>query len=111
MQGPVSDANLASYTDYMPLPVRHGMTIGELARYINGERRLPSPVSANIQAPLGVPLTVVTMQDWSRRQYYDETGLPWISPSPNLRSVPAAVVYPGVGLTETTNISVGAGDG
>ncbi len=109
VQGPVSDANLASYTDYMPLPVRHGMTLGELARYINGERRLPSPVSPNIQAPLGVPLTVVAMQNWSRGQYYDETGLAWTNPSPNLRSVAAAVVYPGVALTETTNISVGRG--
>ena len=109
VQGPVSDADLASYTDYMPLPVRHGMTIGELARYINGERRVKSSAVANVLAPLGVPLTVVAMQNWSRGQYFDETGLTWVNPSPNLRSVAAAVLYPGVGLTETTNISVGRG--
>ena len=109
VQGPVSDANLASYTDYMPLPARFGMTIGELARYINGERRLASPASPNVYAPLGVALTVVAAQGWARDEYYDHTGLPWINPSPNLRSVAAAVLYPGVGLTETTNISVGRG--
>jgi uncharacterized protein YbbC (DUF1343 family) len=109
VQGPVSDENLTSYTAYMPLPVRHGLTIGELARYINGERRLPSPVSPNIFAPLGVPLTVVAMQNWTRTQYFDDTHLPWRNPSPNLRSPTAAILYPGIGLIETTNISVGRG--
>ncbi|MCU1324081.1 MAG: sodium solute transporter superfamily [Acidobacteriaceae bacterium] len=109
VQGPVSDENHTSYTDYMPLPVRHGLTFGELARYFNGERRLPSPASPNVFAPLGVPLTVVTMQNWSRGQYFDETHLPWTNPSPNLKSPRAAVLYPGIGLIETSNISVGRG--
>jgi SSS family transporter len=109
VEGPVSDENLTSYTDYMPLPVRHGMTFGELARYINGERRLPNPTSPNVFAPPGVPLTVVRMEHWSRNQYFADTHLPWISPSPNLKSAEAAVLYPGIGLIETTNISVGRG--
>ncbi|CAN5652456.1 hypothetical protein BH10ACI4_BH10ACI4_03330 [soil metagenome] len=109
VQGPVSDENHTTYTDYMPLPVRHGLTFGELARYFNGERRLPSPASPNVFAPLGVPLTVVAMQNWSRSQYFDETRLPWTNPSPNLKSPRAAVLYPGIGLIETSNISVGRG--
>jgi SSS family transporter len=109
VQGPVSDENLTSYTAYMPLPVRHGLTFGELARYINGERRFPSPASPNVFVPLGVPLTVVRMEHWTRDQYFDDTHLPWTNPSPNLKSAAAAVLYPAIGLIETTNISVGRG--
>ena len=93
----------------MPLPIRTGLTIGELARYINGERRLPSPASPNVFVPLGVPLTVVRLENWTRAQYFDDTHLPWINPSPNLKSPTAAVLYPAIGLIETTNISVGRG--
>jgi SSS family transporter len=109
VQGPVSDDNLTSYTAYMPLPVRHGLTFGELARYINGERRLPNPASPNIFVPLTIPLTVVRMEHWTRDQYFDDTRLPWTNPSPNLKSAAAAVLYPAIGLVETTNISVGRG--
>ena len=109
VQGPVSDEGHDSYTNYMPLPVRHGLTLGELARYINGERRLPASTSPNIQVPLEAQLTVVPIQGWHRAQYFDETHLPWTNPSPNLRSVTAATLYPGVALLETTNISVGRG--
>ncbi len=97
VQGPVSDAGLESYTNYMPLPIRYGMTIGELARYINGVKQL------------GAALTVVPMQGWHRAEFYDATGLPWINPSPNLRSLAAAVLYPGIALLEMTNVSVGRG--
>ncbi len=97
VQGPVSDAGLEGYTNYMPLPIRYGMTIGELARYINGVKQL------------GAALTVVPMQGWHRAEFYDATGLPWINPSPNLRSLAAAVLYPGVALLEMTNVSVGRG--
>ncbi len=97
VQGPVSDAGAESYTDYMPLPVRHGMTLGELARYFNGEKQL------------GAKLTVVSMKGWHRSEYFDQTGLPWINPSPNLRSEAAAVLYPGVAFLEMTNVSVGRG--
>ncbi len=97
VQGPVSDPGLESYTNYMPLPIRYGMTVGELARYINGTKHL------------GATLTVVPMQNWRRADFYDATGLPWIDPSPNLRSLAAAVLYPGVALLEMTNVSVGRG--
>lgn len=97
VQGPMSDVGAESYVHYMPLPVRHGMTLGELARYFNRERNLHAP------------LTVVAMQGWQRGDWYDSTGLMWINPSPNLRDLEEAVLYPALGLVETTNISVGRG--
>ena len=97
VQGPVSDAGKDSYVNAAPLPVRHGMTLGELARYFNGEFQLHAPLS------------VVAMTGWERGDYFDATGLPWINPSPNLRSLRQAVLYPGTGLIETTNLSVGRG--
>ncbi len=109
VQGPVSDVGVESYNDYMPMPVRNGMTLGELARYFNSERRVASVTSPNIQVPIQASLTVVPMQDWERREFFDETGLTWTNPSPNLRSPAAAMLYPGIGLTEMTNISVGRG--
>jgi uncharacterized protein YbbC (DUF1343 family) len=109
VQGPVSDEGKEAYVNYMPLPIRHGMTLGELTRYINGERRLPSTVSPNIHEPLGAAVTVITMQNWQRAMFYDQTGLPWINPSPNLRSVNAATLYPGVELLQFSNVSVGRG--
>jgi uncharacterized protein YbbC (DUF1343 family) len=81
----------------MPLPVRHGMTMGELARYFNGEGHL------------GASLTVVPVQGWQRGDWYDSTSLLWINPSPNLRNMDEATLYPGVGMIETSNISVGRG--
>ncbi len=97
VQGPVSDAGAESYTDYMPMPLRHGLTLGELARYQNGERHL------------GAAVNVVTMQGWRRPELFDETGLRWVNPSPNLRSQGAALLYPGLALLEQTNVSVGRG--
>ncbi len=97
VQGPVSDAGAESYTDYMPMPVRNGMTLAELARYVNGEKKL------------GAKLTAVPMEGWRRANFFDDTGVPWVNPSPNLRSEMAAVLYPGVGLVEQTNVSVGRG--
>jgi SSS family transporter len=109
VQGPVSDPNRETYTNYMQMPIRHGMTLGELARYINGERRTVSATSPNVQVPLGAQVTVVKMENWQRAMYYDQTGLPWVNPSPNLRSVEAATLYPGVELLQFTNVSVGRG--
>jgi SSS family transporter len=109
VQGPVSDAGAESYIDYMPLPLRHGLTLGELALYFNSEHRLPHPTSANIQVPIKAQLTVVAMQNWRRSDYFDDTGLPWTNPSPNLRSITAATLYPGVGMMDAANISVGRG--
>lgn len=108
-QGPVSDAGAESYIDYMPLPLRHGLTLGELALYFNSEHRLPHPTSANIQVPIKAQLTVVAMQNWRRSDYFDDTGLPWTNPSPNLRSITAATLYPGVGMMDAANVSVGRG--
>ena len=109
VQGPVSDKGVESYTDYMPLPIREGMTLGELALYFNGERLVASGTSANVRVPIKAQLTVVAMRNWARQQYFDETGLKWINPSPNLRSAAANVVYPGVELRQSTNMSVGRG--
>jgi len=97
VQGPVLDEELSSFVGYMPIPLRHGMTLGELARYFNEERRI------------GADLTVVPVQGWRRDQWYDATGLGWINPSPNMRNLVEAILYPAVGPLETTNVSVGRG--
>ncbi|MGB6111990.1 MAG: exo-beta-N-acetylmuramidase NamZ domain-containing protein, partial [Acidobacteriaceae bacterium] len=97
VQGPVSDAGHSSYTGFMPLPARHGMTMGELARYFNGEGHL------------GAPLTVIAMKGWQRGDWYDSTGLLWVNPSPNLHNLNQATMYSGLGLIESSNISVGRG--
>jgi uncharacterized protein YbbC (DUF1343 family) len=104
VEGPMIDIARESYTGYMPLPVRHGMTFGELACYIN--RNKLDPTTAR---PLNASLTIVRMQNWKRDEFFDQTGLPWVNPSPNLRSVAAAVLYPALGLIEGTNLSVGRG--
>jgi SSS family transporter len=96
-QGPVSDPGSESYVNVAPIPVRHGMTLGELARYLNGEYKL------------GAPLSVIAMKGWQRGDWFDATGLTWTNPSPNLRSLREAILYPALGLIETTNISVGRG--
>ncbi len=97
VQGPVADAGRESFTNYWTVPVRHGMTMGELAKMFNTER--------NINAKL----TVVPMEGWQRGDWFDSTGLGWANPSPNLRSVTEAGLYPGLGLIEGTNVSVGRG--
>jgi len=97
VEGPVMDADLRSFTGPYTIPVRTGMTIGEFARMVAEERKLP------------VSLTVVAMTGWDRGRWYDDTGLPWVNPSPNIRSVTQALLYSGVGLLEATNVSVGRG--
>jgi uncharacterized protein YbbC (DUF1343 family) len=97
VEGPVMDSDLKSFTGYFPLPVRHGMTLGELARMFNGEKKL------------GTKLTVMPMQGYRRDMWFDETDLAWVNPSPNLRSLPQAILYPGVALAEASNVSVGRG--
>jgi uncharacterized protein YbbC (DUF1343 family)/CubicO group peptidase (beta-lactamase class C family) len=97
VQGPVADAGRESFTNYWTLPVRHGMTMGELAKMFNAERSL------------NARLTVVPIEGWQRGDWFDSTGLEWISPSPNLRSVTEAALYTGVALIEGTNVSVGRG--
>jgi uncharacterized protein YbbC (DUF1343 family)/CubicO group peptidase (beta-lactamase class C family) len=95
--GPVRDPEFASFIAYESLPVRHGMTVGELALLYNAERKI------------GAALEVVKCRGWQRDQLYDRTGLVWINPSPNMRSLTEALLYPGVGLLEATNIATGRG--
>jgi beta-N-acetylhexosaminidase len=101
MAGPLMDFAMRNVsqpiTGYFPVPLRHGMTVGEVARYINAEY------------DMGVDLTVVPASGWRREMWFDETGLPWINPSPNIRSLEAALNYPGLVLFEATNLSVGRG--
>jgi uncharacterized protein YbbC (DUF1343 family) len=99
VEGPMLDAANRSNVGYMAgEPVRHGMTMGELAKMFNGENKM------------GAALTVVPMQDWQRGDWYDATGLAWVNPSPNMRSLNAAMLYPGVALLEySKNLSVGRG--
>ena len=86
-----------TFIAYLPMPVRHGMTIGELARLYNEEKKI------------GAELTVIAMDNWQRDDWYDDTGLLWINPSPNMRNLNQAALYPGVGAIEYSNISVGRG--
>jgi uncharacterized protein YbbC (DUF1343 family)/CubicO group peptidase (beta-lactamase class C family) len=97
VQGPVSDAGRESFVSYWQTPVRHGMTIGELAKMFNGERSI------------GAKLTVVPMEGWMRGDWFDSTGELWVNPSPNMRSLTEAILYPGIGMIEASNISVGRG--
>ncbi len=134
VQGPTADPGTQSYLNFTPIPIRHGLTLGELARYFNAyavqsplDPRLldgravvlgvPDNVAADgghIVAPATQPglhadLTVIPMQNWNRSEFFDDTGLPWIPPSPNLKSPATNIVYPGVALMEFTNMSVGRG--
>ena len=97
VQGPISDAGQESFVNYYPLPVRHGMTMGELAKLFNEEKHIDAD------------LTVIPMRGWLRGDWFDSTGATWISPSPNLRSLEEATLYPGVALIEGTGVSVGRG--
>ena len=97
VQGPMSQADLENFTNYHPVPVRHGMTVGELAQMFNAERKI------------GARLRVIPMQGWLRGDWFDSTGIVWTNPSPNLRSVNEAALYPGVALIEGTNVAVGRG--
>jgi uncharacterized protein YbbC (DUF1343 family)/CubicO group peptidase (beta-lactamase class C family) len=97
VEGPSQEAGGNRYVGYLPMPIRHGMTIGELVSLFNGE--------AGIKADL----TVVAMKNWRRDDWFDHTGLAWANPSPNMRNLVAATLYPGIGAIEHTNISVGRG--
>jgi uncharacterized protein YbbC (DUF1343 family) len=97
IEGPAQDAGGNRYVGYLPMPIRHGLTLGELVRLFNAE------------AHIGADLTVVPMKNWRRDDWYDDTGLAWVNPSPNMRNMVAATVYPGIGAIERTNISVGRG--
>ncbi|HEY6802901.1 MAG TPA: exo-beta-N-acetylmuramidase NamZ domain-containing protein [Pyrinomonadaceae bacterium] len=97
VDGPIADADKLSFTAYHTIPTRHGLTIGELGQLFNKQRNI------------GADLRVIKMDGWRRSMWFDETSLTWINPSPNMRSLNEATLYPGVGLLETTNVSVGRG--
>ena len=97
VEGPMLDDDHRSFVGQYPIPMRHGMTIGELARLFNEH------------FAIGAKLEVVAMAGWSRTQYFDETGLPWVLPSPNVPTLDSAIVYPGTVLFEGTNVSEGRG--
>ncbi|MEX2223315.1 MAG: exo-beta-N-acetylmuramidase NamZ domain-containing protein [Candidatus Rokuibacteriota bacterium] len=97
VEGPLMDPDMRSFTAPHTIPVRTGMTMGEFAQMVVAERKLP------------VKLTVIPLENWQRSQWFDETGLAWVNPSPNIRSQTQALLYSGVGLLEATNLSVGRG--
>jgi uncharacterized protein YbbC (DUF1343 family) len=100
-EGPLLDTALRSFVGMLPIPIRHGMTLGELARMAVGERWFAQ--SDRLR------LTVIPMRGWRRAMHFPDTGLPWIPPSPSLRTPEAAEAYPGICLFEATNISEGRG--
>ena len=97
VEGPVADSDKLSFTSYHMIPTRHGLTIGELAQLFNQQRKI------------GADVRVIKMDGWRRSMWFDETNLTWTNLSPNMRSLTEATLYPGIGLLETTNVSVGRG--
>jgi uncharacterized protein YbbC (DUF1343 family) len=98
VEGPALDQESVGFTGYFPaMPIRHGMTLGELAKLFNAENKI------------GADLTVVAMKNWRRDDWFDDTTLPWINPSPNMRNMNEAALYTGIGAIEGTNVSVGRG--
>ncbi|MGB7068264.1 MAG: exo-beta-N-acetylmuramidase NamZ domain-containing protein [Pyrinomonadaceae bacterium] len=97
VEGPLAEEDKISFIAAHTTPVRYGLTIGELGMMMNAERKI------------GAKLNVIKMENWSRSMWFDETGQTWVNPSPNMRSLTEATLYPGIGLLETTNLSVGRG--
>jgi uncharacterized protein YbbC (DUF1343 family) len=97
IEGPMLDQDKLSFVGYFPMPIRHAMTLGELARMFAGENKIK------------VNLHVVAMQDWRRSDTFEATGQPWVAPSPNLRSLDAALLYPGIEILQRGGVSVGRG--
>lgn len=97
LEGPVLSKNIQDFTGYFPVPVRHGMTAGEVALLHKDIRSL------------ALDLSVVELRGWNRASFYEDTGLAWVNPSPNIRGLDAAIMYPGIGGFESTNMAVGRG--
>jgi uncharacterized protein YbbC (DUF1343 family) len=97
IEGPMLDRDRTSFVGYFPMPVRMGMTLGEMAQMFNAEKKI------------GCDLHVIRMQNWERRLWFRDTGLPWVNPSPNLRSPEAGIVYPGLEILQAAGVSVGRG--
>ena len=97
IEGPMLDRDRTNFVGYFPMPIRMGMTLGEMAKMFNVEKKI------------GCVLHVIRMQNWHRRDSFDQTGLPWVNPSPNLRSSTAEILYPGLEILQAGGISVGRG--
>jgi uncharacterized protein YbbC (DUF1343 family) len=97
IEGPVLDADQTAFTAYFPLPVRYGLTIGELAQFFNTENHI------------NCDLHVIAMKNWRRNYFYESTGARWIPPSPNLRSLKGSILYPGLEILQNAGVSVGRG--
>jgi uncharacterized protein YbbC (DUF1343 family) len=98
IEGPAADPEHVSFIAYFaPMPIRHGMTMGELAKLFNDENKI------------GAKLTVVPNANWKRDYWFDQTNLIWVNPSPNMRNLNQATLYPGIGAIEYSNVSVGRG--
>jgi uncharacterized protein YbbC (DUF1343 family) len=97
IEGPMLDADKTNFVGYMPLPVRYGLTIGELAQYFNAENHI------------NCDLHVIQMKNWHRNYFFESTGIRWVPPSPNLRTVKGSIVYPGLEILQSAGVSVGRG--
>jgi uncharacterized protein YbbC (DUF1343 family) len=97
VEGPVLDADKTSFTGYYPLPVRYGLTIGELAQFLNTENHI------------NCELHVIAMKNWHRNYFYESTGSRWVPPSPNLRTLKGSILYPGLEILQSAGVSVGRG--
>jgi uncharacterized protein YbbC (DUF1343 family) len=97
VEGPMLDADKTSFVAYFPLPVRYGLTIGELAQFFNAENHI------------GADLHVIAMKNWHRNYFFESTGIKWIPPSPNLRTIKGSILYPGIEILQNAGVSVGRG--
>jgi uncharacterized protein YbbC (DUF1343 family) len=97
VEGPMLDPDKTSFVGYFPLPVRYGLTIGELAQFFNAENRI------------GADLHVIAMKNWHRNYFFESTGIKWIPPSPNLRTTKGSILYPGIEILQNAGVSVGRG--
>ncbi len=97
VEGPLLDADKTNFVGYFPMPVRYGLTIGELAQLLNAENHI------------GADLHVVAMKNWHRNYFFESTGIKWIPPSPNLRTTKGSILYPGIEILQSAGVSVGRG--
>ncbi|HLZ50601.1 MAG TPA: DUF1343 domain-containing protein [Candidatus Acidoferrum sp.] len=97
IEGPMLDADKTNFVGYFPIPIRYALTIGELAQFFNTENHI------------GCDLHVISMKNWHRNYFFDSTGLRWLPPSPNLRTVKGSIVYPGIEVLQSAGVSVGRG--
>lgn len=111
VEGPQLEPPFASFVGRAAIPLRHSLTVGELARFFNECASAPVTPAADsfLRTPIGVELTVVPMEGWRREMWYDGTGLPWVPPSPAMPTLDTATLYPGTCLLEGTNLSEGRG--